>query len=139
MTARLAAGDPFMDIAEEAGMPDGGRWDTFQMGEGGVTDIEVPEAMKTALEGLDEGDTSKPFQVGSRTAWLHVLEVNRPPARSIFDPGVQLELRNEILGRRGSIEWNRYLSSLMQEGITDDLDAMAMRIYRIALVRYAKR
>jgi hypothetical protein len=138
VTQRLAAGEPFADIADELGFADGGLWETFEMGPGGVTDIEVSPPMKAALEGLDQGDTSKPFELGSGTLWLHVVEVKRPECRSIYDPVVQLGLRNIILARRANAEWTRYVNSLLERGVYDELDEMAERLYQIALLRYGR-
>jgi hypothetical protein len=136
VNARLAAGDPFTEIAEELGYADGGVWETFEMGPGGITDIEVSKVMKQALEGLDQGDTSEPFTLGSAMLWLHVVEVQRPGARSIFEPAVQLGLRNSIRARRANTEWFRYVNSLLERGVYDELEEMSERLYRIAMDRY---
>jgi hypothetical protein len=135
---RLADGEPFSEIAEELGFANGGVWETFEMGPGGITDIEVGDVMKQALEGLEQGDTSEPFALGSGTLWLYVVEIQRPPARSIYDPEVQIGLRNAIQARRGQAEWSRYVNSLMQRGVYDELEEMAERLYRIAMLRYGK-
>ncbi len=137
VTQRLAAGEPFADVAEELGFSDGGTWETFQIGPGGLNDIEVRDEMKAALEGLEVGDTTTPFLLGSSTVWLNVVEVTSPIARSIYDPQVQLALRNSIINRRRYIEWTRYVNSLVETGVHDDLDEMATRLFRIALLRYA--
>ncbi|MHC4588099.1 MAG: hypothetical protein ACYTAQ_01895, partial [Planctomycetota bacterium] len=134
--ARLAAGEPFREIAEELGFADGGVWETFEMGPGGITDIEVSDVMKQALEGLEQGDTSAPLQLGTVMLWLHVVEVQRPGARSIYEPGVQLGLRNAIRARRANAEWFRYVNSLLERGVYDELEDMAERLHRIAMLRY---
>jgi len=136
VNARLAAGDPFTEIAEELGYADGGVWETFEMGPGGITDIEVSAVMKQALEGLEQGDTSEPFALGPAMLWLHVVEVERPGARSIYEPAVQLGLRNAIRARRANTEWFRYVNSLLENGVYDELEEMAERLYQIALDRY---
>ena len=136
VNARLAAGEPFTEIAEDLGYADGGVWETFEMGPGGITDIEVSEVMKQALEGLEQGDTSEPFQLGSALLWLHVVEVQRPGARSIYEPSVQLGLRNSIRARRANREWFRYVNSLLERGVYDELEEMAERLYQIAMDRY---
>jgi hypothetical protein len=133
---RLAAGEPFARIAEELGYADGGVWETFEMGPGGITDIEVSDAMKEALGGLEQGDTSEPLRLGSALVWLHVVEVQRPVARSIYDPAVQIGLRNTIQARRANAEWFRYVNSLLERGVYDELEDMADRLYRIAMLRY---
>jgi hypothetical protein len=138
VTERLAAGEPFADIADELGFADGGLWETFELGPGGITDIGVSAPMKAALKGLQEGDTSKPFTLGSGTLWLHVVELKRPASHSIYDPSVQLMLRNVILQQRGRIEWTRFVNSLLERGVYDELDEMAERLYKIAILRYAR-
>ena len=135
---RLAAGESFGKIAEELGFANRGVWETFEMGPAGLTGIEVSEPMKEALAGLDAGDTSAPFALGSGTVWLHVVEITRPVARSIYDPEVQIMLKNMIRNRRSQAEWVRYVNSLLDRGIYDELDQMADRLYRIALDRYAR-
>jgi len=108
------------------------------MGSGGITDIEVHDVMTQALDGLAEGDTSPPFQLGSGTLWLYVVSLDRPPSRSIYDPAIQLGIRRSIRARRGQIEWQRYIESLLEKGIHDDLDDMGSRLFKIAMVRYAR-
>ena len=137
-TQRVNAGESFEQLAEELGFQDGGLWETFEMGPGGITDIEVHDVMTRALDGLAEGDTSPPFQLGSGTLWLYVVSLDRPPSRSIYDPAIQLGLRRSIRARRGQIEWQRYIESLLEKGIHDDLDAMGSRLFKIAMVRYAR-
>lgn len=136
VTNRLAAGESFELIAEEQGYDDGGLWESFKMGPGGITDIEVSPVMKEALVGLGEGDTSPPFQLGSGTLWLHVVALEQPVSHSIYDPGVQLGLKNMIRSQRNKIEWQRYIDSLLEEGIHDDLEKMAARLFKIAMARY---
>jgi hypothetical protein len=136
VNARLAAGASFTEIAEELGYADGGVWETFEMGPGGITDIEVNALMKQALEGLEQGDTSEPFALGPAMLWLHVVEVQRPGARSIYEPAVQLGLRNTIRARRANTEWFRYVNSLLERGVYDELEDMAERLYQIAMDRY---
>ncbi len=138
VTRRLAAGESFAVIAEELGFRDGGRLKPLEAGPGGITDIEVSPVMKEALAGLVAGDTSPPFQLGSGTLWLHVVGLEQPRSLSIYDPGVQLGLRNAIHAHRSQVEWERYIDSLLQEGIHDDLEEMAERLFDIAMTRYGR-
>ncbi len=138
VTNRLAAGESFGVIAEEQGFGDGGQWETFQAGPGGITDIDVSPVMKEALTGLVAGDTSPPFQLGSGTLWLHVVSLEQPRSRSIYDPRVQIGLRNAIRSQRSQIEWQRYIDSLLEEGIHDNLAQMADRLFEIAMARYGR-
>ncbi len=138
VTNRLAAGESFAVIAEELGFGDGGLWETFEAGPGGITDIEVSPIMKEALTGLVAGDTSPPFQLGSGTLWLHVVSLEQPRSRSIYDPGVQMGLDNAIRSQRSQIEWQRYIDSLLEDGVHDDLEQMADRLFDIARSRYGR-
>jgi hypothetical protein len=138
VTRRLEAGEPFAKIAEELGVPDGGRWEAFTMGPGGITDIGVSQDIKRALEGLEEGQTSKPVVMGGSTIWVHVAAVSRPEARSLYDPEVQLMLVRRVRDARYGVEFERYVASLQAQGIFDDLDRMADRLYTIAVLRYGR-
>jgi len=138
VTNRLAAGASFAVIAEERGFDDGGLWETFEAGPGGITDIQVSPAMKEALAGLVAGDTSPPFQLGSGTLWLHVVALRQPRSLSIYDPGVQMSLKNAIHSHRSQVEWQRYIESLLEEGVHDDLEEMAERLFDIAMTRYGR-
>ena len=90
------------------------------------------------MAGLEEGQTSEPFTLGPSTLWVHVVSLQRPPARSLYeDPQIQRILRNEIHRRRGEEQWNRYIKSLLDRGI-DKHDEMADRLYEIAMEWYGK-
>lgn len=136
VTRRLAADESFSAIAEDLGLPNGGFWDTFDMGSGGITDIEVTDAVKARLEGLGQGQTTEPFVQAPFTIWLHVQKVERRPGRSLYD--VQRQLVDEIRKRRNEEEWTRYVDSLFEEGTDDELQDMADRLLEIALQRYAR-
>ncbi|MEE8154157.1 MAG: hypothetical protein V3T53_04250 [Phycisphaerales bacterium] len=136
VSQRLTSGEAFPAIAEDMGVPNGGVWDTFDMGPGGITDIEVTDAVKAQLEGLGQGQTTEPFVQGTSTIWLHIQKVERRPGRSLFD--VQRQLADEIQKRRNNEEWERYIGSLFEKGIYDELEDMADRLLEIALQRYAR-
>ncbi len=136
VSQRLTRGEAFAAIAEDLDVPNGGVWYTFDMGSGGITDIEVTDAVKSRLEGLGEGQTTKPFVQRGSTIWLHVQKVERRPGRSLFD--VQRQLADDIQMRRSNEEWDRYVRSLFAEGIYDELEDMADRLLEIALQRYAR-
>ena len=138
VTKRIEAGEAFLQIAEDLDVYNGGLWDTLDMGPAGITDIDVKPVMKAALKGLAEGDTSRPFQLGSGTLWLHVVSVDRPQTHSIYEPRIQLGLRSALHAQRSQMEWSRYIQSLLEEGIYDDIDAMAERLFKIAKIRYGR-
>jgi hypothetical protein len=137
--AEFEAGDPFAVVATSAGMPDDGVWDTFEMGPGGVTDIELAEFYKPHLEGLESGQTSAPFERGPRTMWISVIDVNQPEVHSLFDQEIQQSLYQEISNRRYHEAQNEFVNSLMKKGIYDDLQAMQQKLIDIALSRFLDR
>ena len=130
------AGDTFEVVAAWAGMPDDGIWDTFTMGEGGITDIEVADFYKTHLEGLGPGETSKSFVRGSYTIWVSVIEVNKPEQKDLYDPEVQSMLQGELLNRKMTQARQDFIENMLEQGIYDDLNQMQMRVIAIALSRY---
>ena len=91
--------------------------------------------LSVGLKGLGQGQTTEPFLQGTFTYWLHVQKVERTPGRSLFD--VQRQLADEIHQRRNNEEWDRYVRSLFEKGIYDELEDMADRLLEIALQRYA--
>lgn len=137
--AEFDAGDPFAVVAASAGMPDGGVWETFEMGPGGVADIELAEFYKPHLEGLEPGQTSASFERGPRTMWISVIDVVQPEVHSLFDMEIQQSLYQEISNRRYYEAQDEFVSSLMQKGIYDDLQAMQQKLIDIALSRFLDR
>lgn len=135
-TEKLAAGANFTDVAEAVGIPDGGAWQQFQLDEEGVDGLQLSESIKQHLRGLDVGETSEPFEVGSSTWWLHVAEIDQPEGRSLYDPEIQRMLHDRIWQRRFNEELNRYITSLFAEGVEDELDKMRERLLIIAFERY---
>jgi hypothetical protein len=133
---RLAAGEPFARVAESLGFRDGGRWETFPLSEGRLADIEAAPEIRTALTGLEEGQTAGPISMGGNVLWIHVASLERPTARSIYDPEVQTALIARVTQQRRKEAWDRYVNSLVQKGIGEELDRVAERVYAIARARY---
>jgi len=102
-----------------------------------MADIELSEALKEHVVNLNEGDTAGPFEVGSRTWWLHVAEFDQPEPRPVYDPEVQRQLSQVLFQRRFEEEQMRFMESLLEDGIYDELTAMRNRLLEIALHRYA--
>jgi len=134
---RLAAGEPFAEIGESLNQRRS-ILGTFDVGEGGMTDIEIKdEKIRAQLADLaGRGDTTAPFEIGGYTWWIHVVELEQEPGRSLYDPEVQRELRAYLLNLRGFEEQNRYTDALLQKGIYDEIDEMAERLLTIAILRY---
>ncbi len=137
VTRQLAEGEPFAKVAQELGIRDGGRWDTFKLDDRGLAGLDLAESLTAALAGLKEGQTTPPVQIGGNTVWLHIVEFSDPPRHSIYDPDVQRWLTNTIRSERRQEQWKRFIDSLMAKGVYDELDAMSERLYKIALARYA--
>lgn len=134
---RLEAGEDFAAVAESLGFENGGEWMKVEMGPGGVEDMQLNPEIISNLEDVDIGHTSNSFPVGSSTWWLHVANVEQPPQRSIYDPQVQRELTRYLYNVRFREQHDRYIQSLLDRGIFDELDEMRSRLVTIAMVRYA--
>ena len=50
----------------------------------------------------------------------------------------RLGIKLDIVAAQQAAEWVRYVNSLLDRGIYDELEQMADRLYRIALDRYAR-
>jgi hypothetical protein len=87
------------------------------------------------LDGV--GDTTEPFEIGSSTWWLHIAEIKRPERRSLYEPEVQRTLNGYLREVRRMEEQDRFLRSLLDEAIYDELEQMEQRLLRIAMRRYA--
>ncbi|MCH8823088.1 MAG: peptidyl-prolyl cis-trans isomerase [Planctomycetes bacterium] len=135
---RLEAGDDFTDIAHDLKELKDGDWDTFEMGEGGIAEIAVGDLYKEKLKGLGQGDTTDPIEFETTTMWLHVKKVLRPKGRSLYDHDVQQEIADSLQTFRTDAETEKYIRSLFEDGIFDELDDMRRRLVSIALQRYAK-
>jgi hypothetical protein len=104
-----------------------------------MSDVQIGmEAVKTQLAGLSPGQTSPMFEVGPRTWWVHVVSVEGGESRSLYDPEVQRQLYTELYNRRSAEERERYIKTLLDKGVYDDMDAMRLKLVRIAIVRYAR-
>ncbi len=133
---RLLQGDPFEDIATDIGDVDGGRWRTIQMGGAETDEVALSSEFIDRLGEIKVGTTTEPFELSSSTWWLHVAEVDQPPARSIYDPGVQRMLSDHLHSVRFNEEFMHYRSKLFQRGIFDELNEMRDRLMAVAILRY---
>lgn len=133
---RIAAGEPFSEIARSLGNEDGGAWQEFTMGESGLAGIPLSENLLKHVVNLEVGETSEPFEVGRSTWWLHLAEIDQPRGRSLYDSDVQRELSNYLHNRRFNEEMNKYIHRLMEHGIHDQFNEMHERLVMIAVQRY---
>ena len=134
--ALVAEGKDFASIASELKVADGGLWNTFELPENGIADLEFSDAIKARLEGLAEGAVSRPIESRDFVSWYAVLDIETPGSRSIYDPDVQLSIEDELRARRRIIERERYFESLRSRWVTDDISRIERKLIDIALQRY---
>jgi hypothetical protein len=138
--SRLEAGESFSTVAEFVARSDDAAvvtLDPYPMGPGGMSDIEgLADIYKPHLESLAEGQTTKPIEREGRIVWLHVLRIEQPPPRSLYD--VQRQLSNELHIRRFSEQKEKYVRSLLDRGIYSELEEMSRRVLEVAIVRYGR-
>ncbi len=134
--AMTAEGRTFPEIAAELALPDGGLWNTFDLPPEGVRGLQLADAVKDRLDGLDEGAVSAPLEQRDFVMWLSVLEVVRPPSRSVYDREVQLQLQSELRARRMLVERERFIDTLRSRWVSDDIGEMEARLVEMALARY---
>ena len=79
--------------------------------------------------------------MGSDLVHLVVLraEFGTPPGRTIYEPGVQFGLENELSNVRMVQEQDRYIESLKDRWVSSDINDMRRRLLAIARLRYITR
>ena len=136
----FARGDSFITVAQSIGLEDDGFWRSFTLGPEGLLGVkDVRSNIREELAKGKEGDTVGPIEGRSSTSWYSVLGYITPPSQSIFDPPVQLGIRNGLEAMRYDIEESRYLTSLRRRWVNDDIKKMEIRLMEIALRRYWQR
>jgi len=133
---RFAAGESFAEVATSLGLPDGGFWRQFPLPAEGIAGLDLAAPFREAIDGVPVGQAGPPIERPTSTTWLAVLSIDRPPALSLFDPMVQLALREGLRAQQFAIEQRRYLESLRRRWVSDDLNTMRARLVAIALDRY---
>lgn len=138
ISRRLGRGESLAAIAEAVGQAGDAAWAVFQPPAGDLAKVDMAnETIKDQLAGLHaEGDVAGPFEVGRSTWWLGIASIVQEPVRDLYDPELQIELESHIRQVRGSEEQRRYIASLLDKGIYDELDGMAQRLLLIAIDRY---
>jgi hypothetical protein len=139
ISEELAAGEPFDVVARQAGMADDGRWQTFELPASGLSDISLAPFYKPGLEEIRNGGTSKAFERGAWTMWISLLEVTRPPIRTLDDPDVQRKLQQQLVMARRQRAQGQYVYELLQRGIHDEIAVMVDRAFDIADSRFPPR
>lgn len=135
---RFAAGESFVAVARFLGLADDGFWLALPWGPEGFAGLDLADDHRRSLEGVPVGGVGAPIERGGAVTWLGVLEIDRPPAASLFDATVQLGLQESLRGRRSAIEERRYLQSLRRRWVSDDIGKMRERLITIAIERYLR-
>lgn len=136
ITKTFEAGASFETVATSLGLPNSGRWDSFELGEGGMADIEIADPIKPHIANLEKGEIAGPVQLGSSQYWFSVLDFKKATTGTIWDPNIQMNLRRILYNRQSNIEENRFLERILAEGSFDEFNSMVDRILHVAVTRY---
>lgn len=137
ITNRLAARIDFKQLAQsDLNMykrKDGGLDERDFAGEQAESDFYNNKALNAAAQTLQPGSFAGPFEVGSDTEWLYLDRIKR---RSITWYDAQVEIENEIRGRRLTEGRNKYIDRLIARGSYTSIDEMTNRLLVIAEDRF---
>jgi len=145
VTQQLQTGIPFLEVAETAGMLQSGLMfdKPLTLGPGGLGESEdlIP-LYRERLAGLSEGDTVGPFtqelsRGGEWRVWLHVVSISRQAGRPIYDPDVQMEIKDTLFQERFMTEQELYFRRLLDEAIEADLTEVQKRLIEFGEKRYS--
>jgi hypothetical protein len=126
----------FKEVAGLVDIPNSGEWETFQLGLGGVEDIDVSDVIKSKLLGATVGESLSPIELSSSLVWMSILHQQKPI--SLYNRRIQIALRNALRRVQFSREKNRFIKSLWGEGSIHEVKAMAERVANIAVRRYQR-
>ncbi len=135
----VADGADFAAIVAIAEAPDGGAWIEIELPAEGLQATTLAIPVRDRLDVAAPGSVGEPLDQGAFRTWFTVLAVERPPARSLYDPEVQLSLENQLSSMRFAQEQDRYISSLSDRWVADNLDRMLARLLAISRLRYLPR
>jgi len=128
--------DSFASVAAAIGISNGGIWETFEIGEGGLAEIDVSDSILPSIVDLKKGDIAGPVEIGSARCWFTVIELTEPKIGSVWDPDTQMRLRDYLFGVQSMIEENRFLERILADGSYDEFNSMVDRILYVAVTRY---
>lgn len=132
----LAEGKSFTEVATALGIPDGGFWRDVRVGPDGMQIADMTDDLVAALTPLKTGQIAGPIEQRTYVLWVSVLSEVAPKVVSIFDPAVQLALRNQLREYREAEARQKYIMSLRSRWLSDDIQKMEFRLLTIALTRY---
>lgn len=133
---RIKRGETFAQIATALKVPDGGNWQQYPLPKNGVAGLELADDIKKMLLAVETGQVTEELRKGSTVTWYCVTNVQQQATRSIFESLLQRSIRRGLKEQRGVFERNRYLASLRDRWVTNDIDQMTKRLIVVALERY---
>ncbi|MCA9284917.1 MAG: hypothetical protein KDA22_06880 [Phycisphaerales bacterium] len=136
VTDAFASGASFVEVARKLELPDDGLWVQYQLGPDGIDGTDLSDSIKELVRPLAAGEAAPPFEQGTRMVWVGILAIEQPQIPDLYDRNVQLALRNELSARREEQERLRYLGSLRERWVQDNIEDMRIRLVEIALKRY---
>ncbi|MBC8309188.1 MAG: hypothetical protein H8E83_01585 [Planctomycetes bacterium] len=126
----------FEEVAQIAGTPNGGVWNMYEMGEGGISDIKAGSVLQERLVGLSEGDVLEPITFPTKINWFAVLDIQQPI--SLYNRQVQIAVQSALEEVQFRREGDRYVESLWGEGSLKKVKSMADSIANIAIQRFQR-
>lgn len=133
---RLKRGETFAQVATALNVPDGGKWQQYPLPKNGLAGLELADDIKKILLAVENGHVTEELRKGSTATWYCVTNVQQQATRSIFESALQRSIRRGLKEQRGAYERNRYLASLRDRWVTNDIDQMTKRLIVIAWERY---
>ena len=129
-------GFTFEEVSQITGTPNGGVWEMFEMGEGGISDIQAGPVLQERLVGLSEGDILEPITFATSINWFAVLDVQQPI--SLYNRQIQIAVQSALQEVQFRREGDRYVESLWGEGSLKKVKSMADSIANIAIQRFQR-
>lgn len=135
----FASGLSFTDVVELVQIPaverGNGYWrKTFEMGMGGVAEIDVADLIKDKLVDAKVGEVLPPTQLRTTMLWVSIAQKQKPI--SLYNRRIQIALRNALRWVQFNREKNRFVQSLWGDGSIHEVKAMAERVANIAVRRH---
>ncbi len=132
----IADGKSFAEMCSQLEIPDQGFWLEVLLPKEGIMETSLVSTIKSRLENLPIGATSDSLDQGAYISWFSPLQIVQAEGMSIYDPEVQISLEAQLSDIRFRTEQNRYLSSLRNRWISEDINKMLIRLRKIAFNRY---
>ena len=133
---RFKRGETFAQVTTALNVPDGGKWQQYPLPKNGLAGLELADDIKKILLAVENGHVTEELRKGSTATWYCVTNVQEQATRSIFESALQRSIRRGLKEQRGAYERNRYLASLRDRWVTNDIDQMTKRLIVIAWERY---